>query len=289
MSALILYWSIFGTTRQIAETIAQGLHDERVECELRDLRQGVPSDAADYDVIGVGFPVHWYRPPPPVTEAIAGLGRLDGRSIFAFCLYGTYRGAALNRARAALANTGGAVIGAFACHGEGHFYAYSRLGWGFSPGHPDAVDLEDARAFGGRMAAAHETARRGGGVTVSPADPPTPALYALERAVVAPWLVRALLWRFFRADPALCTRCGKCARECPTGAIAWERGAMPAWSRECVLCVNCVATCPEEAVSCPIDWVVVRPFIRWNVRRALGDPELEHARVAFRRGKFTRL
>ena len=57
VKALILHWSIFGTTRQIAETIAQGLHDEGVECELRDLRQGVPSDVADYDVIGIGFPV----------------------------------------------------------------------------------------------------------------------------------------------------------------------------------------------------------------------------------------
>jgi len=289
MTAIILYWSLTGTTRRVAESIAQGLRAEGADCSLHDLRQGVPADVADHDVIGIGFPTHWFRPPTPVTDAIAVLGRLEGHSVFAFCLHGTYRGAALARARTALARTGGTELGAFACHGEGRFYPYARLGWGFSPGHPDSRDLEGARAFGQGMASAHDTARSGGVIPAPPPDPLTHPMYAIERAAAAPWLTRTVYWRLFRADPDRCTRCGKCARKCPTNAIAWRRGEVPTWSRDCVLCLNCRATCPEEAVSCPLDWAVFGPFVRWNVRHALRDPNLERARVRFQRGRFTRM
>jgi hypothetical protein len=116
--ALILYWTITGTTLRVAERIADGLQSEGVTCELHDLRNGVFSDVSSYDVIGAGFPVHWYRLPTPVSHAIAALGRLDGRPVFAFSLNGTYRGAGLNRARRQLAQAGGLELGAFASYGE---------------------------------------------------------------------------------------------------------------------------------------------------------------------------
>jgi ferredoxin len=64
---------------------------------------------------------------------------------------------------------------------------------------------------------------------------------------------------------------------------------MPVWGRGCVLCLNCVTTCPEEAVTCPLDWPVFRPFVRWNVNRAWSDAQLDHARVEFKRGRIKRV
>jgi len=287
--ALVLYWSLTGMTRRVAQSIIEGLHDEGVEGSLHDLREEQPSDLSSFDIVGVGFPVHWFRPPTPVSEAITRLRPLNGKSVFAFSLNGTYRGAGLNRARLALIRAGGRELGAFGCHGEGRFYPYARLGALFSPDHPTEKDLEAARAFGRSMARAHNALRHGKPVpTVPPLDPPTHPMYALERLVSGPRLTRLLYSRLFKVDRDRCSRCGRCAKGCPVANIKWERGALPSWGRDCVLCLLCVANCPEDAVSCPMDWAVFRPFVRWNVDRAWQDPELEHTGVRLEQGKFVR-
>jgi MauM/NapG family ferredoxin protein len=45
-----------------------------------------------------------------------------------------------------------------------------------------------------------------------------------------------------------CTRCGVCARECPTGAIMSKRG-FEVDARECVMCMDCQVGCPEKSIS----------------------------------------
>jgi MauM/NapG family ferredoxin protein len=44
-----------------------------------------------------------------------------------------------------------------------------------------------------------------------------------------------------------CTRCGACARECPTGAIMSKRG-FEVDARECVMCMDCQVECPEQSI-----------------------------------------
>ncbi len=289
MKALILYWSVNGTTKRVAESIAEGLRSAGAECVMHDLRAGAPSELETYDLLGVGFPVHWYRPPTPVSRAIAALAPLGGRSVFAFSLNGTYRGAALNRARSALVRAGGTEIGAFASYGEDNVHLYTREGWLLSPGHPTEPELEAAQRFGTAMVERHRRRRAGEALPLSrPRDPRTHALYALERLVTGPRLTRILYSRLFRVDPVRCTSCGKCARRCPTGNIAWERGTVPRWGRDCVLCLDCVNTCPEEAVSCPFDWAIFRPIMRLNVNRALHDPDLDREPVVHRKGRLER-
>jgi len=290
VAALVLYWTLTGSTLRVAERIASGLRAEGVDCELHDLRSGPVPDAAGYSLIGIGFPVHWYRPPTPVTRAITDLGRLDGKPVFAFTLNGTYRGAGLNRARRALSRAGGVELGAFNSYGEGHFYPYARLGAQFSPGHPSTRELDAAFEFGRQLAAAHRAVRSGSlPPAPRPFDGPTHPMYALERLISGPRMTRLVYSRFFRADPDRCARCGTCAKGCPVGNISWRRGDVPSWGRECVLCLNCVTVCPQEAVRCPLDWRIFQPFVRWNVNRAWRDPGLEHAHVEFRRGRITRV
>ncbi len=57
--------------------------------------------------------------------------------------------------------------------------------------------------------------------------------------------------RFFRVDPAKCTRCGKCASDCPTGAMDRNAEGMPAWRRDgrCTGCLRCLHSCPAEAIE----------------------------------------
>lgn len=289
MRALVTYFSITGTTRRVADSIAEGLGASGADVVLHDLRAGAPSDPTGFDIVGVGSPVHWYRLPPPVREAVRGLGDLAGRSVFAFTLNATYRGAALDRLRAALRRAGGREIGVFSCRGEGRFLGYTRLGVQFSPGHPTDAELDAAFEFGRSLPAAHAAAWCGEPAPETPPDPPTHWVYALERALVTPWSGHHIYSRFFRADPVRCTRCGKCARICPTRNIAWEKDRLPTWGRDCIVCLTCAEVCPEAAVRSPVDWPVFRPLLRYNVARAGRDPGIEHVRVELRRGKVMRL
>ena len=289
MRALVVYFSITGTTERVAEAVADGLRESGCEATLHDLRDGPVPGTAGYDIVGVGFPVHWFRMPVNVSAAFRALGDLSGRSGFVFALCGTYRGAGLNLARAALRKTGAREIGVFACHGEGRFHGYSIVGHQFSTGHPDTDDLAAARAFGAGLPAAHGAASAGKPIARVAPDPHTHWVHAVERAFVAPWISRLFLQRFIGVDPSRCVRCGTCSRICPTHNIAWERGELPRWGKDCILCLSCAEFCPESAVRCPITWPVFRPFLLYNVRNAGNDPSLVHRRVELRRGKLVPL
>lgn len=56
---------------------------------------------------------------------------------------------------------------------------------------------------------------------------------------------RVAFWRPRSAGN--CTRCGVCARECPTGAIMSKRG-FEVDARECVMCMDCQVGCPEQSI-----------------------------------------
>lgn len=45
-----------------------------------------------------------------------------------------------------------------------------------------------------------------------------------------------------------CNHCALCMRVCPTGAIAVRKDGLHVDPAECVLCMNCVAACPQEVV-----------------------------------------
>lgn len=47
-------------------------------------------------------------------------------------------------------------------------------------------------------------------------------------------------------EQAVCTRCGLCAEQCPTGAIALS--PYPQFGADCIDCLNCFRLCPENAI-----------------------------------------
>jgi ferredoxin/flavodoxin len=289
MRALVIFYSVTGTVRRVAQRIAEGLEAVGIEVVEHDLRRGPVPDTADFDIIGIGFPVHYFRPAAPAIEALASLGRLDGRSAFVFVVHGTYRGFALNQARAALRRTGAAEIGVFTCYGDDRFLGYTRRGYEFSPDHPTSRELAAAFEFGRGLAAAHDAPRPGRQPAPEPPDPRPGIVYAIEWSAFSPQLIRTIYSRAFRADRTRCTSCGRCARVCPSGNITWEKGERPAWGRNCVGCFACTEGCPEAAVHSALDWALFRPFLAYNVGHAAHDPAIDHVRVEVRRGRIVRL
>jgi ferredoxin-type protein NapF len=51
-----------------------------------------------------------------------------------------------------------------------------------------------------------------------------------------------------RADAGLCTRCGLCARRCPSSCIRVGAGGIAIDQAECVVCLDCLAACPAGGI-----------------------------------------
>lgn len=299
--ALITFLSLGGTTSRVARHIAEGLRRAGIDADLRNLARPAagraPSRAAshalqpaagpladmditDYDLLGVGSPAHYYRASQPVMRFLRSLPRLDGHDAFTFTLHGTYPGRTARDLRVGLQERGATHLGAFSCHGAGHYAAYLRKGYQFSAGHPNPAELAAAKAFGAQVAR--------GSTAPLPAEDDVGWVYRLERLLAVPALTRQVYSRLFRLDRRRCTGCGACARRCPVGNITLDPDRRPHWGRECILCLYCEMICPEEAITSPIGLPPFDTFVTHNVRAAAADSDLDHVRVAHEHGR-TRL
>ena len=52
-----------------------------------------------------------------------------------------------------------------------------------------------------------------------------------------------------QVDPTKCTKCGSCAKVCPTGVIGMDEHGPKAIGQFCIACGHCVAICPSEALD----------------------------------------
>ncbi len=287
---LIVYFSQGGTTAQVAERIAAGLRagqnqGAQVEIDLLNLRDAQPPQPGGYDLLGIGSPAYYFQPPYSVMDYVDSLPELVGLPGFVFVLHGTHRGDTGNFLRRALTRKGVREVGYFHCHGADLALGYLREGILFSPDYPTVEDLDEAKEFGRQVASRlmdQVPARLG-------RDPGPALVYRLERLLANRTLARTLYRRGFRVERSKCTACGQCATGCPTGNITYDGEGRPAWGRSCLLCLFCEKDCPEEAITSPSSWPLVRFISRYNVRRALKDSTLAHARVKHSKGNTVRL
>jgi flavodoxin len=159
MNILVAYYSETDNTRKVAEAIFAALTHTRKKLH--------PVDKAGYleefDLVFCGFPVHHHSVP---AKMIRFLGEIpQGRKVAMFATHGSLRGGekAVSAFYAALSLLQGkTVLGTFGCRGQVKPQLIDE--WMDSPqhqawareaqsanGHPDAADLEDARAFAEAM------------------------------------------------------------------------------------------------------------------------------------------
>ena len=136
-ASIVVYDSYSGNTRQVAESLAQGLG-----CEAVNVRDFKSENAAAYGLIVVGSPINSGK----ATKRIKGFIRsIPAGSRYAlFCTYGAPVWGPIS-ARMAFYflkhKAAGQLAGTFRCRGYHNiFKTYA--------GHPDAGELKAAREFG---------------------------------------------------------------------------------------------------------------------------------------------
>jgi flavodoxin/NAD-dependent dihydropyrimidine dehydrogenase PreA subunit len=272
---LIVYFSQGGTTAQVAECIAGGLRGEGYSVDLGRLGWGGRPQLDGYDMLGIGTPVYYYRPPFIVTDFLNGLGELHGLPAFVFLLHGTYPWETGRVIRHTLNEKGARVVGCFRSYGIEHWVGYLNEGYVFSPGHPSEAELAKAEAFGREVG----VQARVGAFAESDEDAIAPLVYRIERLVTNRWLATHVYSRLFRVDERLCDSCGLCVEQCPTGNISIIGDGGPTWGRNCLLCLTCEMKCPTRAITSPASWRLFRPIVKYNARCASRDSSIDHERV----------
>ncbi len=71
MRALMVYESMFGNTKRVAEAIADGLR-ERMDVVICNAAVENPADAGDFDLLLIGAPTHTFSLPRPDSRRRAG-------------------------------------------------------------------------------------------------------------------------------------------------------------------------------------------------------------------------
>lgn len=248
MKALVVYFSQTGNTEQVARAIGRGL--EAAGCDpvdVRRLRDTAPGDWLSYDLVGLGTPVFYYKEPANVREWVRALEpRAAPAPMLTFNTNGGNPTNTFRRLQKQLAGKGGRVLASFECPGYDTYPIYfkSFRQWG----HPDAADLARAEAFS-RQAA-------GGAERFLAGHPVPEAAYRFVGGKPFRLSIicrRPILNTFFpklHLAEDLCTRCGACARACPTENIRLAPG--PTFADRCIHCYLCERICPQNAIQC--DW-----------------------------------
>ena len=271
--ALIVYYSLHGTTRRVAQAIGQGIAEGGYEVTLWDIiERGAAPDYAKYSLIGIGSPVYYYQLPIPVADYLQSLPRLENTAVFSFLLYGTYAFDTADLLRRQIRRSGTRFAGHFQCRGADIYQGYLKAGYLFSPHSPAENEIADARAFGLALTGCDSEKPD---MAISSAAKPGP-VYRFERLISRKWFMRTIYSRTFKAEKDRCQACGGCERACPVHNIKVEDSRPPVWGQNCTGCLNCQMKCPELAISSFADWPLTRLLIKHNVKAALNDPSIEY-------------
>ena len=162
MKVLVTYFTKSGNTEKLARAIYDG-QKEKATLDIVPLKEVQSVD--EYDLIFCGFPVHSSSIPVPVEKFIRNVP--ENKCTAFFATHGSLRGGplAITAFHYAISIAKKLkVVGTFGCRGavdpkiidsliENPEHRWWAIEAQSAEGHPDAAELDDAKAFAGSMVA----------------------------------------------------------------------------------------------------------------------------------------
>jgi flavodoxin/NAD-dependent dihydropyrimidine dehydrogenase PreA subunit len=151
MKCAVIYLSGTGNTEIIAKEIHKGVVEANGSCDLFKFKEVNQHTFINYDLVGFGTALYGFTGPQVVKEFVKDLRLVGGKHIFVFSTHGTYGELFFPDIVPRLQGRGMVVIGTYdcfaPCYGSGYPDPYP------TAGHPDEIDLREAREFGKKMVA----------------------------------------------------------------------------------------------------------------------------------------
>ena len=260
MKSIIIYHSLSGNTKQIAEAIRSGMSQLSDDVTIKRMEEINPDELSSYDLIGVGSFVQNFQEPAAVTEFINAMPDLTGKYVFTFCTHGTCACSYIARMVTSLREKNLTVIGWKDWYGD-CFIPIAPKPY-FTQGHPDKIDLKEAEDFGKEMIERYQKIIDGDTQSI-PELPEGEEYDKLYGAPVPPneemGKLMAGIVNFkptYKADKCNYPKCTICIDNCPTHSI--DLSDSPEIDYEtCGPCLVwfCEQLCPTGAIE--VDWDVL--------------------------------
>jgi formate hydrogenlyase subunit 6/NADH:ubiquinone oxidoreductase subunit I/flavodoxin len=185
LRAVVVYYSATGSTAKIAKAIHRGMRS-LMECDIVSLAEADPKKMAQYDVIGIGGPIWYFRETANLRLFAWKLPKMPGKLCFMFCAHGSEPIGFFASLAQMLAKRSLTIIGWKDWFGAALQVLHMPKPY-LTDGHPDAIDADSAEAFGREMAdrVRRITAGEQGLVPTIPTGPDADELWINQRTAGA--------------------------------------------------------------------------------------------------------
>lgn len=244
--AVLFYFSGTGNTWWVSEKLVRLLREKGVAARAFSIERLSPGQAGALlercDTAGFGYPIYGSDLPEPMKDFIRDLPDATGRQCFVFCTQWMWSGDGARTGADFLRPRG------FNVRWGEHFLMPNNICVAVTPFLPYTndrakIDPVLARAFArverfaARIAGRRSFRRSFNRVSF--------LLGCMQRVPFRK--VYRRLRDDMQVDPERCTRCGYCARLCPSGNLVFD-GESFTTRGGCVLCLRCYNFCPVSAI-----------------------------------------
>lgn len=239
----IFYFTGTGNTAQVAKDIAQRLNSFGLDCECLNIRDPHPNPS-EFDIIGICYPVYAWAPPWPITEWAKSNKSLKDKPCFVFQDFAGDPSNAFRKILKTLKKIGAKVFATGEC--------LMMESWTTVRTQTNVSKLEQwfdehKHDFGSTEEFAKDLANLIKNQEFTEVRMPKYRITWWN--MISPFYSKPMLKVSYknRLDKSKCTKCGVCAKMCPTHSI--ELISYPKFKTPCAGCFGCVNLCPTDAID----------------------------------------
>jgi len=273
----------------VAKAIQSGIESAAGQCDLIKIKEFDPKKLAEYDLIGIGSPIYGFAEPENIQYFIKEIEGAEGKHVFPFATHGTCPEYYYPSIVPKLTDKGMVVIGLYNCYGT--VYMMGSPNPYPTDGHPDDIDLQEAKGFGIRMV--ERSQRISAGETGLLPKIPVWAKADLKKYIADRDIkeeemgvkIKTPLKPMMNYDREKCRypKCSLCMTGCPVNGIDLSKDP-PVLASPCMMCRLCTDLCPTGAM----ERTMTMPKLskRWEMTKSYYLDPLAQAELE---GRFRRL